>query len=60
MDGVVENAIRSHSINPANIEAEIRKALLPRYFKLLGGLDQATALVDQMVSIVRAGNSGGR
>ena len=59
IDATVEDAIRSHSINPANIEAEIRKALLPRFFRLLGGLDPAKALLDQVVEIVRAGSVRG-
>lgn len=59
IDGVVSNAVASFSINPANIEAEIRKQLLPRYFKALGGLDKAQALVDRIVEIVRLGASRG-
>lgn len=59
IDATVEDAIRSHSINPANIEAEIRKALLPRFFRLLGGLDAANALLDRVVEIVRAGSVRG-
>ncbi|MBZ9734360.1 HsdR family type I site-specific deoxyribonuclease [Mesorhizobium sp. CA18] len=59
IDSVVSNAVASFSINPANIEAEIRKQLLPRYFKALGGLDKAQALVDRIVEIVRLGASRG-
>ena len=59
IDATVEDAIRSHSINPANIEAEIRKTLLPRFFRLLGGLDPANALLDRVVEIVRAGSVRG-
>ncbi len=59
IDQTVDEAIRTHSINPQNIEAEIRKALLPRYFTLLGGLDQANALIDQIITIVRAGITRG-
>ncbi|MCD9148839.1 hypothetical protein [Pseudophaeobacter flagellatus] len=57
IDGVVQNAVRSHSINPASIEAEIRKALLPRLFNLLGGLDSANTVIEQVVAIVRAGDT---
>lgn len=57
IDGVVQEAVRAHSINPASIEAEIRKSLLPRLFGLLGGLDAATVVVDQVIDIVRAGNT---
>ncbi len=56
----VENAIQTFSINPGSIEAEIRRALLPRYFKFLGGLDRATDLIERIIIIVRAGNAKGR
>lgn len=59
IDGIVEEAVATHSINPENIVAEIRTKLLPRYFKELGGLDKATALVDRVVEIVRLGVSRG-
>jgi len=55
IDSTVDDAVQTHSINPGSIESEIRKALLPRYFKFLGGLDAANALIDQIVGIVRAG-----
>ena len=55
IDTTVGDAVKTHSINPGSIEAEIRKALLPRYFKFFGGLDDANALIDQIVGIVRAG-----
>ncbi|SMX35284.1 type I restriction endonuclease subunit R [Actibacterium lipolyticum] len=57
IDSTVDDAVQTHSINPGSIEAEIRKALLPRYFKFLGGLDAANTLIDQIVGIVRAGAS---
>jgi type I restriction enzyme R subunit len=59
IDAIVAEAVATHSINPASIEADIRKKLLPRYFKELGGLDRATALVDRIVEIVRLGISRG-
>lgn len=59
IDSVVNNAIAKHSINPANVEAEVRKELLPRYFKELGGLDAAQVFVDRVVEIVRLGVSRG-
>ena len=46
IDTTVNDAVQTHSINPGSIEAEIRKALLPRYFKFLGGLDAANSLID--------------
>jgi len=55
IDTTVDDAVKAHSINPGSIEAEIRKALLPRYFKFFGGLDDANALIDQIVGIVRTG-----
>lgn len=59
IDAVVQEAVATHSINPANVEAAIRKALLPRYFRELGGLDKATELVDKIVEVVRLGVSRG-
>ncbi|TPM04540.1 HsdR family type I site-specific deoxyribonuclease [Mesorhizobium sp. B2-3-10] len=59
IDGIVSNAVATFSINPANIEADIRNKLLPRYFKALSGLDKAGALVDRIVEIVRLGASRG-
>jgi type I restriction enzyme R subunit len=59
IDSVVNDAVAKHSINPANVEAEIRRELLPRYFKELAGLDQATALIDRVVEVVRLGVSRG-
>jgi len=55
IDTVVLDAIQTHSISPANIEAEIRKALLKRYFQVLGGIDAANELINQIIEIVRAG-----
>ncbi len=60
IEQTVDEAVRSHSINPGTIEAEIRRSLLPRHFKLLGGLDAANALIDQVIAIVRAGEAKGR
>ena len=60
IDQAVENAILTYSINPGSIEAEIRRALLPRYFKFLGGLDRASDLIERVITIVRAGSARGR
>jgi type I restriction enzyme R subunit len=57
IDAAVEAAIRTHSLSPANIEAEISKTLLTRFYRLLGGLDQAQALVATVIGIVRAGRA---
>lgn len=59
IDKTVDDAVARHSINPANVEKEIRQVLLPRYFKELGGLEQATALIDRVVEIMRLGVSRG-
>ncbi len=49
----------THSINPASIEAEIRKTMLPRYFNFFGGLDSANEMIDRVIAIVRAGATKG-
>lgn len=56
VDQVVRNAIAENSLNPQNIEAAVRKSLLPQLFARLG-LDQAKAVVDQIIQIVRIGLS---
>lgn len=60
IEAAVDNAILTYSINPGSIEAEIRRALLPRYFKFLGGLERATDLIERVITIVRAGHARGR
>ena len=57
IDSIVQDAVKTHSINPVNIEAVIRKNLLPKMFGLLNGLDAANAVIEQVVEIVRAGSS---
>jgi type I restriction enzyme R subunit len=62
LDAHVEQSVAEHSINPQNIEADIRKKLLPLLFKeckaIGGGMDQAKAMVERVVQIVRVGLSG--
>jgi type I restriction enzyme R subunit len=62
LDAHVEQSGAEHSINPQNIEADIRKKLLPLLFKeckaIGGGMDQAKAMVERVVQIVRVGLSG--
>ncbi|MBT7442962.1 MAG: type I restriction endonuclease subunit R [Methylococcales bacterium] len=64
IDGIVEAAVSEHSINPQNIEADIRKKLLPLMFKqcktIGGGMDQAKAIVEWVIQITRVGLSGNR
>jgi type I restriction enzyme R subunit len=59
VDGLVTTAVAEHSINPQNIESEIRKKLLPMMFnecKGIGaGMDQAKATVELVVQITRVG-----
>ena len=59
IETTVDDAVRTHSINPGSIEAEIRRELLPRYFNFLGGLDAANAFIDRIITIVRAGATKG-
>lgn len=61
IDREVEDSVSEHSINPQNIEADIRKKLLPLMFKeckaIGGGMDQAKAIVEWVVQITRVGLS---
>lgn len=54
MDTVVRDAVAENSLNPQNIEAAIRKALLPQLFGSLG-LDNAKLVVEQVIQITRVG-----
>lgn len=62
IDQLVETSVAEHSINPQNIEADIRKKLLPMMFSECkaagGGMDQAKAIVEWVVQITRVGLSG--
>ncbi|MFM5155015.1 type I restriction endonuclease subunit R [Aeromonas veronii] len=62
IDMVVDASVAEHSINPQNIEAGIRKQLLPRMFqecKNIGsGMEQAKKIVEMVVQITRVGLSG--
>ncbi|MCW8127885.1 type I restriction endonuclease subunit R [Microbulbifer halophilus] len=62
IDEIVEKSVAENSINPQNIEADIRKQLLPMMFKECkatgGGMDQAKAIVEWVVQITRVGLSG--
>lgn len=59
IDEVVTTAVAEHSINPQNIEAEIRKKLLPLIFKACkdigAGMNQAKSIVELVVQITRVG-----
>jgi type I restriction enzyme R subunit len=62
VDQTVETSVAENSINPQNIEADIRKKLLPLMFKeskaVGGGMDQARKLVEMIVQITRVGLKG--
>ncbi len=56
IDVVVRDAVAENSLNPQNIEAAIRKGLLPLLFGTMG-LDYAKQVVEQVVQITRIGLS---
>lgn len=58
IEKAVQIAVAENSLNPQNIEAAIRKALLPMLFNLLG-LDRAKQVIDQIVTVTRIGLSRG-
>ena len=58
MDAAVRDAVAENSLNPQNIEAAIRKALLPRLFAVMG-LDRAKEAIDQVIQVTRIGLSRG-
>ena len=59
MDAAITLAVAENSINPQNIEADIRKKLLPMMFQACrsigGGVDQAKIMVEMVVQVVRLG-----
>lgn len=61
VDELVSIAVAENSINPQNIEADIRKKLLPLIFKeckaIGAGMDQAKGIVELVVQITRVGLS---
>ncbi|MET0106067.1 MAG: type I restriction endonuclease subunit R [Sedimenticola sp.] len=54
IDGVVTDLVGEHSVNPDNLEAAIRKALLPKLFKRIG-MDRAKTVLDSVMQTVRIG-----
>jgi type I restriction enzyme R subunit len=54
IDDIVRTAVAENSLNTQNIEAAIRKELLPRLFAQLG-LDSAKSVIDRVVQIARLG-----
>lgn len=58
IDEIVTNAVAEHSLNPQNIEAAIRKGLLPVLFKQIG-LEAAKQVADDIINITRIGLTRG-
>lgn len=58
IDRTVKRAVAEHSVNPQDIEAEIRRTLLPRLFDLIG-LDHAKDVIERVIQITRIGLSRG-
>ena len=54
IDLLVQTAVATHSLNPQNIESEIRKGLLPDLFKRMG-LDTAKQVIEKIIQITRVG-----
>ncbi|MEI8633665.1 hypothetical protein P4S72_19430 [Vibrio sp. PP-XX7] len=57
VDEAVDISVAENSINSQNIEADIRKKLLPKMFQeckaIGGGMDQAKKIVEMVVQITR-------
>ncbi len=58
IDQTVRQAVAEHSVSPQDIEAEIRRKLLPRLFNLIG-LDDAKEVIERVIHITRVGLSRG-
>lgn len=62
IDEAVTQSVAENSINPQNIEADIRKKLLPVMFReakeVGAGMDHAKKLVEKIVQITRVGLNG--
>jgi len=60
VDRLVDVSVAEHSINPDNIESDVRKKLLPKLFQeckaVGGGMDQAKKVVEMIVQITRTGS----
>ena len=59
IDALVRHAVAENSLNPQNIEAAIRRALLLRLHPL-AGLEAALRVSEQLIQVVRVGLSRGR
>ena len=58
MAALIGNAVAENSLNPQNIEATIRKGLLPLLFKRYG-LDSAKAATEKVIEVTRIGLARG-
>ncbi|MFD1199143.1 type I restriction endonuclease subunit R [Brucella gallinifaecis] len=58
IDDIITVAVAENSLNTQDIEASVRKKLLPLLFKRLG-LESAKSVVDKIVEIIRLGLSKG-
>ena len=58
IDEVVSDAVSAHSLNPQEMEKEIRKTLLPRLFEMVG-LDDAKEIIERVIHIARVNRSRG-
>ena len=57
IDSVVRDAVAEYSINPQEIENQIKLGLLPLLFNDLG-LDNAQVIIDEVIQITRLGLAG--
>ena len=57
IDEVVRNAVAEYSINPQEIENQIRVGLLPMLFQDIG-VEKAQAIITEVIQITRLGLSG--
>ncbi|MFB9147168.1 type I restriction endonuclease subunit R [Halomonas alkalicola] len=58
IDALVDQQVAMNTLNPQDIEAGIRRELLPSLFKRFG-LEQAKAIIDDVIQIVRVGRQRG-
>jgi type I restriction enzyme R subunit len=56
---VVLDAVAENSLNPQNIEAVIRKGVLPLLFKRYGRLDSAKLVTEKIIEVTRIGLARG-
>ncbi|WP_300394082.1 type I restriction endonuclease subunit R [Henriciella sp.] len=58
IDHHVMSAVAEHSLNPQNIEAAIRKSVLPELFKQIG-LEAAKSVLEKVIAVTRLGLARG-